>query len=102
MYLSGTLTLGIVLLSLGIGIYLLVRLSIRVEFQPDASIVNHHFTETKHATSKKRAILIVQSGGRLIYADSKAREWFGVPNQAGDFESLVRHTSPADAFLNLC
>jgi hypothetical protein len=102
MYLSGILSLGIVLLSLGIGIYLLVRLSIRVVFQPDGSILFPQLTETNLAASKYRAILIVQSGGRLIYADPTAREWFGIPNQASDLESLVSQTSPEDAFLNLC
>ena len=102
MYLTGTLTFGIILFGLGVGIYLLLRLSIRIGFQPNVSILTPLFSETKLAASKERAILIVQSGGQLIYADSTAQEWFGIPNLASDLESLIKQTTPAEAFLNLC
>ena len=49
------------------------------------------------------AVLLVQSGGRLLYANDKARRWFGV-NQEDvlNLERLAQRTAPSDSFLSLC
>ena len=49
------------------------------------------------------AVLIVQVGGRVEYANDLTREWFGLrEGEQPDLERLIRRARPAEDFLNLC
>ena len=49
------------------------------------------------------AVLIVQIGGRVEYANDLTREWFGLrEGEQPDLERLIRRARPAEDFLNLC
>ena len=49
------------------------------------------------------AILLIQTGGRVEYANELALEWFGLrPGEPPDLEHLMRHARPAEEFLSVC
>lgn len=48
------------------------------------------------------AILLVQSGGRVVYSNEVAREWFGTPETHPDLERLARRARPSEALFALC
>ena len=48
------------------------------------------------------AVLLVQSGGRLTYTNSQAREWFGQYDEEPNLERLARRARPSEVFLSLC
>lgn len=49
------------------------------------------------------AILLIQSGGRVEYANDLALEWFGLrQGEPPDLEYLTRRARPADEFLTIC
>ena len=49
------------------------------------------------------AILLIQSGGRVEFANDMAKEWFGLrPGEIPDLERLMRRVRPAEEFLTLC
>jgi PAS domain S-box-containing protein len=95
--------LGLTSIFLGAGIFLLVFLLSRMiprlksfsrnPVMPDALAVT---------TSHNEAVLLIQSGGRLIYLNQQAREFFGAWGKEPGLESLARHTRPEGAFLGLC
>lgn len=93
---------GILLLFLGIAFGLLTLGITRVlpRLQPtagppappaSAQVIAHH-----------EAVLLVQSGGRVVYMNHLARELFNVWEDEPNLESLARRTRPSQAFLLLC
>ena len=55
------------------------------------------------ALETKDAVLIVQSGGRVEYLNTSARQLFGLrEDERGDLERLARRTRPVNDFLALC
>lgn len=48
------------------------------------------------------AVIVVQSGGRVIYINHAARDLFGFWEPDANLESLARRTRPNEAFLSLC
>ncbi len=53
-----------------------------------------------HPTSD--ALLIVQPGGRVVYSNTSAQEWFGYQDQQPNLERLARKARPSEIFLGLC
>ena len=51
--------------------------------------------------SSNDAVLLVQTGGRVIYANEKAYELFGKAEEP-NLERLARRARPSDLFLGLC
>ena len=51
--------------------------------------------------SSNDAVLLVQTGGRVIYANEKAYELFGKTEEP-NLERLARRARPSDLFLGLC
>jgi PAS domain S-box-containing protein len=48
------------------------------------------------------AVLLVQPGGRLIYANRIAQEWFSLEGRKLDLEDLAQRINPAEKLLGLC
>ncbi|RPI88295.1 MAG: GAF domain-containing protein [Chloroflexi bacterium] len=48
------------------------------------------------------AVLLVQSGGRVMFINQVAREWFGVLDEELNLERLTRRVRPSETFLGLC
>jgi GAF domain-containing protein/nitrogen-specific signal transduction histidine kinase len=53
-------------------------------------------------TPANSAILLVKSGGRVIYINKEAREWFGLLEEDPNLERLARRTRPSEVFMGLC
>jgi PAS domain S-box-containing protein len=48
------------------------------------------------------AVLLIQSGGRLAYANQAARQLFGLLEEEPRLERIARIVRPSDTFLSLC
>ncbi len=53
-------------------------------------------------TALNEAVLLVATGGRVLYSNQTAREWFGYLEEEPNLERLARKTRPSDLFLGLC
>ena len=97
------IALGVLLLLLGTGLFAatLVALRITPRLQPAAKTPASP-PATKSNPTHNEAVLLVQSGGRVIYINQAAREWFNVWEEEPNLESLARRTRPSEAFLTLC
>ena len=61
------------------------------------------FNSPDSAKTTNEAILLIQPGGRVEYANDLALEWFGLrPGEPPDLEYLARRARPADEFLTIC
>jgi GAF domain-containing protein/anti-sigma regulatory factor (Ser/Thr protein kinase) len=66
--------------------------------QGDKSLLSPDSSKPTH-----EAILLIQTGGRVEYANELALEWFGLrPGEPPDLERLMRRARPAEEFLILC
>ncbi len=90
--------LGVLLLLLGAGLFAatLVALRITPRLQPAAKTPASP-PATKPNPTHNEAVLLVQSGGRVIYINQAAREWFNVWEEEPNLESLARRTRPSEA-----
>jgi GAF domain-containing protein/sensor histidine kinase regulating citrate/malate metabolism len=97
-------SLGMLLLLTGLIFFLLVwglpRLfprmhSSAIEVMPPQNLVD----ETQH----NHAVIVVQSGGRVNYINTMARQWLGLhEGEQPNLEILARRIQPAEDFLKLC
>jgi PAS domain S-box-containing protein len=53
-------------------------------------------------TGTNDAVLIVQAGGRVLYLNKLAREWFGLLEEEPNLERMARRARPSEIFLGLC
>ena len=61
------------------------------------------FSSPNSSKTIDEAILLIQPGGRVEYANELALEWFGLrPGAPPDLEHLTRRARPADEFLTIC
>ena len=97
------IVLGFLLLLLGAGLFAatLVALRITPRLQQSAKTPAPP-PATKSNPAHNEAVLLIQSGGRVIYINQAAREWFSVWEEEPNLESLARRTRPSEAFLTLC
>lgn len=58
--------------------------------------------EATDIPSNTDAVMIVQIGGRVIYTNKLAREWFGHLEEEPNLERLARRARPSEVFLGLC
>lgn len=96
--------LGLVLAIAGVALF--VALFLLARLRPDTRASQQQITEPPIALdlpANDDAVLLVQSGGRLLYANDKARRWFGLQAEdALNLERLAQRTAPSDSFLSLC
>jgi PAS domain S-box-containing protein len=87
---------AIVLLGLTLLLLRLVPRSRSFQTQPATPSIKLDLNPVNHA------VLLVQSGGRVTYANELAREWFGHHDDEPNLERLARRTRPSEVFLSLC
>jgi PAS domain S-box-containing protein len=97
------IVLGIVLVILGLGFFLLALLLLRL--MPRLQSVDRlppPPPASLNIASHNEAVLIIKSGGRVSYLNQQARELFNVWEEEPNLESLARRTRPPELFLTLC
>lgn len=95
--------LGITLLTLGLAASALTFVALRLvpQTQPRTQIPIQPPIPLDQPTHSD-AVLLVLAGGKVIYLNQQAREWFNLGNEDPNLERLARHARPPDAFLGLC
>ncbi|MBX3061761.1 MAG: GAF domain-containing protein [Anaerolineae bacterium] len=81
-----------------LGVVILARLRqdrVRLAAQRPKSVVPVNLTENENA------VLVAEGRGQLVFANEKARSWFGMNGGAPDLEVLTGSVEPADTFLEL-
>jgi PAS domain S-box-containing protein len=53
-------------------------------------------------TSISDAILLIHAGGKVVYTNQIAREWFGLLEEEPNLERLARWARPSEIFMGLC
>jgi len=99
------LSVGIIMALVGAGLIGLLFLLLRVlPRRSKMSVpVNGEPVISTDLVPNESAVFLVQPGGRVIYINSQAREWFGLSeNETPNLERMSRRARPADAFLGLC
>jgi hypothetical protein len=97
--------LGIALVVVGAGLLGLVPLLLRrlPRKKQAAPVEEIHPLTTPAISLNESAVFVVQRGGRVVYMNSLAREWFGLgENESPNLERMARRVRPADAFYSLC
>lgn len=112
--------LGISLLLLGSGSFLITLLILRVipRFQPKLWTPNRTWADRSapaqiHSAAStcstpldlsdhQEAVLLVQAGGRITYLNQEARKWFRIWDEEPNLEHLARRARPSETFLSLC
>jgi PAS domain S-box-containing protein len=94
--------LGLTSLFLGVIFFLLIILLLHIlpRFQPIPGAASP--PDLVNTTPHEEAVLLVQSGGRLVYLNAKAREFFNAWEREPNLENLASRTRPDGAFLALC
>jgi len=88
---------GLILLGL---IFALLRVTNRIKPVPNETTL----MDTLEVSSTQDAVLVIQSGGRVVYANQVAREWFGEATGVlePNIERLARRVRPGEVFWQLC
>ncbi|MEW5869629.1 MAG: GAF domain-containing protein [Chloroflexota bacterium] len=100
------IVLGMILLILGVGLMFLVLALVRVA--PRLRILTRLPISLPPApanlqiASHNEAVLLIQTGGRVVYINQPAREMFNLWEEEPNLESLARRARPSEAFLTLC
>ncbi|MEJ2757132.1 MAG: GAF domain-containing protein, partial [Anaerolineales bacterium] len=96
---------GIVLIVVGVGLLALTPFLLRLfprKAKQDEQ-VDFESALTADLTPNDSAVLVIQAGGKVIYLNEQARQWFDLAENASpNLERLSRRTRPADVFLSLC
>jgi PAS domain S-box-containing protein len=93
---------GIVLLFLGIALTLLTLGITRLLPRLQPASASPPPPVSPKVAQHNEAVLLVQSGGRIVYMNRPARELFNVWEDEPNLESLARRTRPSETFLMLC
>ncbi|MFZ6027083.1 MAG: GAF domain-containing protein [Chloroflexota bacterium] len=93
---------GFVIALAGLGVLILVyavlRIALRVrQVSPTGGSVDWNIPASQDA------VLVIQAGGRVAYANQTAREWFGETTaDEPNIERMVRRIRPSETFWQLC
>ncbi|MBN2503593.1 MAG: GAF domain-containing protein [Anaerolineales bacterium] len=99
------IVLGLVLFTIGLASILVVPVLLRalshlrpiVQSDPNTPAIQVSISQHEDA------VLLVRPGGRVIYANPRARALFGMEaDEQPNLERLARSTRPGEAFLSLC
>ncbi len=97
--------LGIILVLIGLFFIFLIWVILRLipRFRPRPATAATPIQPVVEAPGHGHAVLLVQAGGRVDYANSIAREWFSLrEGEQPNLEMLARRIRPSDDFLRLC
>ena len=87
----------------GFGVISLILVVSRWSSQRQVAMTEPLFSDLpKEINPSLDAILLVQAGGRVLYTNEQAREWFRHQEEAPNLERLARCTRPSEIFLELC
>jgi PAS domain S-box-containing protein len=97
------LALGIGSLILGVAVLILTAVSLGAvkRVKPDLS-ASVQIPLPIDLPAHDRAVILIDRGGRVMYSNHRANEWFDLQDEKVDLESMARETDPSEAFLNLC
>ncbi|HLA98414.1 MAG TPA: hypothetical protein VJL34_08165, partial [Anaerolineales bacterium] len=97
-----SLALGLIFLAVGLGLAALAMVALRYfpknkprEGPPTSSPISLNLE------AHGGAVLIVQAGGRIVYLNERAREWFDLGDEQPDLERLARRVRPSEALFSL-
>ena len=99
-----SLTLAVILVALGVGLWLAVRWLLRhAPVHAAAPVLAAGMLEISQGERDPEAILVIQQGGKVAAASRGARQTFQIAeNEAPDLEQLAKKLRPSEQFLNLC
>jgi GAF domain-containing protein len=102
MFESGSASLGVILLILGLVFIVLTYGLLRYvpRLRPHVQSAGTHLVPEIPAHSD--AVLVVQPGGRVSYINHEARQWFELWEEEPNLERMARRARPGDVFLSLC
>lgn len=97
------LVLGIASLILGLGVLILTKVSLGAVMRVNPSLgTSVQVSLPIDLPSHDRAVILIDSGGRVIYSNHRASEWFEIRDEEANLEGLAQGTDPNEAFLSLC
>lgn len=98
-------TVGVILALVGAALLGLLPVLLRIlprKSKPSAQLETQ-LGKVTDVSPHENAVFLVQPGGRVIYINQQARQWFGIADQESpNLERMARRARPADAFLGLC
>jgi PAS domain S-box-containing protein len=96
--------LGVILLVLGIMVTLLTWFILRVLARTRRTPLDSPFSLGLAVDLEQHqdAVLTIEPGGRILFCNGRARDWFALGNREPSLEILSRHVRPSQALLNLC
>ena len=99
----GTVSLGTLLLSLGLFFLLLTLLLLRAskKMKPLQNTAPRQQISSD-VPPHEDSIMLIQPGGRVIYLNQTARSKFELWEEEPNLERLARRSRPGDVFLSLC
>lgn len=103
MFELNAVVLGILLFVVGLGFLVLSLALLRLlpRLRPRSQLASSA-PRAPQVESHSEAVLLIQRGGRVSYANPAARELFNVWEDTPNLESLARRARPSEAFLSLC
>jgi hypothetical protein len=100
---SVSVGLVLVLVAIVFGALAWIVLRFIVPRQRPASIPASNPPQAAGLSTHNHAVLVVQSGGRIDYANAAVREWFELrEGEQPNIELLARRIRPGEDFLKLC
>lgn len=96
-------SLGILLLASGIGLVGLILILTRLvpRLQPHVSNP-FRVSDSRQLKPHGEAVLLVQTGGRVVYLNEEARLWFKLAEDEPNLERMARQVRPSEALMSLC
>jgi len=95
--------LGFIAVIAGFTIGLLTIVLLRV--LPGSSSPQEIVPKTNYSielTNHDEAVLLIRSGGRIVYFNNQAQKLFNVRGESANLEFIIRRTHPAERFIGLC
>ncbi|MDH5505775.1 MAG: GAF domain-containing protein, partial [Anaerolineae bacterium] len=105
MFSIGQLPTGVSLIITAVVLYVMIRILLRVVplIRPNSQRASQKPVIRLDIPPNDDAVLIVQPGGRVVYASPVVREWFGLSaEEEPNLERMVRLAEPGESFLSLC
>jgi len=94
---------GLLILLLGLSIMLLIYYITRILPNRKRSPETTSLPLSKaELVDTEAAVLLIGSGGRVVYANALAKDWFGYSSGVPNLERLLQRTQPKDVLLSLC
>jgi len=92
---------ALIAVAAGLGLLALVFVALRLVAPraPEASLLAP--VALPMESTPETGLVVVQQGGKLLYTNERARQFFGLNGEAVSLNNLARRVSPSDSFLEL-